>query len=471
MKTFLGSGKTLAFLVPLIERVLEENPTTRVAGNIRLLVIAPTRELAQQIGSTVEELLAFHSVISAGRTSPSSPFAQVVYGGTNIVAQIRKMERNGVPSILVATPGRLMELLDRKVRGRMFKKYLMLSQEVTTATSTNSNNYMMVVLDEADHVLSNFGAEMKLILKALPRKRQTLLFSATLSTKITGSRRGKGQPKNALPQETIMAEPIVGIQDIDCMSLAAVEKNKDERLKIVTNKKANPAVNLNVQEYCLTLPSMKFYLSTLSTILEIETQQENAKIVVFFPANKLVQFMAQAVVEAQPKMESLIHVIHSRMSQSSRQKASRAFSEEHSSVLFTSDVSARGMDYPNVTTVIQYGLPNRRELYLHRLGRTARAGHSGKGLLVAMPFERFSSLRLRKEGLKQWPQDTFDSARSSPKVVHSSKMAASAEAAYKAFVAYYVGSRHDKQIVLNAAQEFANIAGLYKLPELPEKLS
>mmetsp|Transcript_38147 Transcript_38147/g.79322 ORF Transcript_38147/g.79322 Transcript_38147/m.79322 type:complete len:636 (-) Transcript_38147:173-2080(-) len=460
-----GSGKTLAFVVPLLERVLEETPIQTSGGStnsIRLLIVAPTRELAQQIGSTVQDLLAFYP------PNEASNFLQVVYGGTNIVAQVRQMERHGVPNILIATPGRLVELLDRKVRGRLFKKYLQLSQQVTTVTSTNRNNYMMVVLDEADHVMSNFGPEMRTIVQALPRKRQTLLFSATLMTEQNQSPRRPRKTSSrapALSPEAIMGEPIVGIQDIDCVALRSAGTN------VPGTPKANAAVNVNVQEYALTLPSMQDYFPTLQSLLRQELQtQEQPKIVVFFPATKLVQFMAQLLLDHDDSLSSLLHIIHSRMSQAARQKASQAFFDKSSAILFTSDVSARGMDYPNVTTVIQYGLPNRRELYLHRLGRTARAGYSGKGILVALPFERLSSLRLRRNALASWEGATDTTPGGPATRVQSAKLVASAESAYKAFVAYYVGNRHDKQTVLDAAQELAQSVGLTNLPELPEKL-
>ena len=207
-----GSGKMLAFLVPLMERVLE-TPAI-MGGGIRLVIIAPTRELAQQIGSTTQELLTFHSTT----TSSSTPSLQVMYGGTSIMRQVRTMERH-YPSILVSTPGCLVELLDQKIRGRMFKQTL--KQPATTSNS------MMVVLDEADHLLSGFGKEISIIFKSLPRKRQTLLFSATLKT--TTQKQG-----GLLLPQAIMADPIVGIQDIDCVTMAP---STGEANNILSDKK------------------------------------------------------------------------------------------------------------------------------------------------------------------------------------------------------------------------------------------
>lgn len=467
-----GSGKTLAFLVPLLERVLTENPLFAISGGrsgIRLLIVVPTRELAQQIGKTADDLLLYHQ--QAAQSQSYSPAIQVVHGGHSVVGQIRNMERKGVPSILVATPGRLVELLDRKVRGRMFKKYLMLSQEVTTITPTSKNDYMMVVLDEADHLLKDFGPEIKTIFHSLPRKRQLLLFSATLMTKqnnSTQSYNGRNQRFDVFDQ-TIMGQAIRGIRDIDCVTSSSSKQVTDMKLET----KGNSAVNVNVQEFCLSLSNMNAYLPTLLVLLQKELELDgvdNAKIIVFFPANKLVQFMGKAAVEVNPKLGPLLQVIHSRMSPSARQRSSRIFFEMPSGILFTSDVTARGMDYPNVTTVIQYGLPEHRELYLHRLGRTARAGHSGKGVLVALPFESIASLRLRKEGLKEIPPiSTHDN--NPALVVKSAMMVAYAEAAYKAFVAYYVGKRHDKQVVLRAAAELSQSVGLINLPQLPDKIS
>ena len=446
-----GSGKTIAFLVPTLERVLETPIVKSGGGNIDLLIIAPTRELVQQIGSTAEELLAF---APAGNV----PTVQIVYGGTSILGQVRTMERK-LPSILVTTPGRLVELLERKVRGRLFKHLLPAAGE--------TNQKMTVVLDEADHLLQGFAPEMRQIFKFLPRKRQTLLFSATLATANKKSNRKHG----ALTTESIMGEPIVGIHDIDCVSMTG--SADDKQLRKLVSQKANAAVNLNVEEFLYQLPSIDEYVPTLVSLLNQELKRdERSKIVVFFPATKLVQFMAEAVATVDSRLDkSMVFSIHSRMSQSARQRASRAFYERQTAILFSSDVSARGMDYPNVTNVIQYGLPQSRELYLHRLGRTARAGHQGKGLLVSLPFEKVASLRLKKVGLKTWnPEKKSATVLVPGGLLSNSQMIERAESAYKAFVAYYVGNGHDKDLVLEVARDFAHGVGLRELPELPDSL-
>ena len=179
-----------------------------------------------------------------------------------------------------------------------------------------------------------------------------------------------------------------------------------------------------------------------------------------------------------------IFELHSKKSQSSRNTASDAFREATNAILFTSDVSARGIDYPDVTQVIQVGMPESREQYIHRLGRTARAGKEGKGLLVLFPFEARFLSELRgldvpsNEDLKdimqqpsehEWMRHTFDRIRSG-----GNKLASSAELAYLSFLGYYLGQanriRSDKAAVVRWANEFSESIGLANPPAISPKL-
>ena len=551
-----GTGKTLAALVPLVERLLEE-PLLRgvspVAGHLSLLVVAPTRELVQQIGTTASDLLTFHSHRNSnspyGRANvgvaSSSSLVQVVFGGTNIMGNVRNMERQ-MPRILVATPGRLVELLEFKIRGRPLKNVLSCSRGRVAAAA--SPNPMMVWLDEADLLLDSFGPELRRIMQVLPRKRQTLLFSATwpthrsepLQLTVTNNNEGRRRPGLSLSQ--VLGEPGVGFQEVDCVTVtnmnmtASAETLPNMSSSTKPSRPSSSPVNVNVEEYYMSLPCMTGYVSSLVTLLKHEIlshcntscgpDHSPARIVVFLPAAKMVQFLADRVGPELQKQDLeeedcrrqrrtttkvTVHAIHSRMSQARRQRVSQAFracasiatignrgsgrgdgqQQEHQ-VLFTSDVSARGMDYPNVTLVLQYGVPNTRELYLHRLGRTARAGQFGWGLLVALPFEAAvitaddeSRQQPRKDGalsqslgggpsrrrhrqwkwirrMQEWEPDHVvegTEPRSPSRNVEgyyggrglSYEEQESAQAAYKAFVAYYVGQGHDVVTIVGAA--------------------
>ena len=180
--------------------------------------------------------------------------------------------------------------------------------------------------------------------------------------------------------------------------------------------------------------------------------------------------------------------LHSKKSQSSRNTSSSSFRQAKNAILFTSDLSARGVDYPDVTHVIQVGLPESREQYIHRLGRTARAGREGSGLLVLLPFE--SSFLSELKGLEvipndellsglseltetdcpEWMQQNYSKVRSG-----GNKLANSAQLAYLSFLGYYLGQikriqNGTKNDVVRLSTEFSQAIGLANVPSIPRKL-
>ena len=285
-----GTGKTIAFLLPAIERVLQSGEY-QVGRNVGILVISPTRELATQIGEQAEKLLSFHSEMSV----------QVVYGGTKLgrdVAQLRKK----IPTILVATPGRFIDHLESTtINGRKFGEDIMSSTPV-------------VVLDETDRLLDmGFRREIKQILTYLPRshKRQTLLFSATIPPEL----------------KKVMAETMKpGFIEVDC----------------INNGDGTTHTNVRVEQSHVIIPSMDRYVSSVVEIVRLAMAEggNQSKVVVFFPTARMVSFFAELFKEGlgMPVIE-----LHSKKSQGSRSRASAQFRSASSGVLFTSDVSARGM--------------------------------------------------------------------------------------------------------------------------------
>lgn len=293
-----GTGKTVAFLLPAIERVLRSREY-QPGLNIGILVISPTRELAQQIGDEAEKLLTFHTDMSV----------QVVFGGTKVSRDAARL-RKKLPTILVATPGRLQDLLEStKVGARKFS-------DIMSTTS-------VCVLDETDQLLDmGFRREIKKILTFLPRnnKRQTLLFSATI-------------PK-VLKQ--IMAETMKDDYiEVDCINDG-------------DGADGPMATNIRVKQSHAIIPSMDLYVSSVVRIVleAIQDGDGNNKIVVFFPTARMVSFFADIFNEI---MEIPALELHSKKTQGYRNRVSGQFREASSGLLFTSDVSARGVDYPKVS--------------------------------------------------------------------------------------------------------------------------
>ncbi|KAL7537707.1 hypothetical protein ACHAXR_008012 [Thalassiosira sp. AJA248-18] len=427
-----GTGKTLAFLVPAVERILS-NPTHLPGRTVSCLVVAPTRELAIQIGDEAEKLLLYHSDLDV----------QVMYGGTKMARDMNALNKR-LPAILIATPGRLMDhLQSTKVRGRKFNDDIMATTDI-------------VILDEIDRLLDmGFRREIQRILSYLPRKekRQTMLFSATIPK---GLRR--------IMQESMREDYL----EVDCVQ---------DGLQAVPT-------NMRVTQSHVVLPDMDSFIPSIYSILKQATENKPFKVVVFFPTARMVSFFADILKDG---FESPILELHSKKSQSSRNTASEKFRSSKNAILFTSDLSARGIDYPDVTQVVQIGLPESRDQYIHRLGRTARAGKEGKGVLVLLPFESKFLSELRgldvpqDKGLGQILQQSSESElpewmeQNISRIQNGrNKLASSAQLAYLAFLGYYLGQvnriRSDKTGIVKLSNEFSKAIGLAHVPGIPQKL-
>jgi ATP-dependent RNA helicase MSS116 len=258
---------------------------------------------------------------------------QSVVGGTNVNTDVAKL-RNRHPHLLVATPGRINDL---------FANYEL--QPILSKLQT-------LIFDEADQLLDmGFRPAILQILGCLPPKetRQTMLFSATM-------------PTDVLSISSIALRP--NFKTVDCVgSEEPTHEHVEQTYAICSMQTQTP-----------------FLLDVLKTLMK----DSKFKIIVFFTTARLTQFYAELFnIMGIPVLE-----IHSRKSQSHRTKVSEAFRSSESAILFTSDVSARGMDYPNVTTVIQVGMPSDAAQYIHRIGRTARVGRIGNGFLLLCEFEK-----------------------------------------------------------------------------------
>jgi len=318
-----GTGKTLAFLIPAIQRLLQSDSTVyRPGRTLGLLIVAPTRELALQIADQAQALLTFHHRPRAETTWT----VQCSFGGTKINRD-RAVLSQRIPSILVATPGRLLDLLDQKTRcvgKRLFADVI--------------GETPIVVLDEADRLLEAFPKEMRKLFSYLPRaeKRQTMLFSATFPRRLMSGADEGGGHNNVLPSNYTV---------IDCIRPMG---KKNGAVSIQANSR--------IEESYVQLTDMKNYFTGLVSIIQAAVGEGGAypKVLVFFPTAKLVKFVAEmlAMCDVVDKDTKVLH-IHSRMSQAARSRASLQFRETNKGILLSSDVSARGVDYPDVSLVVQ----------------------------------------------------------------------------------------------------------------------
>lgn len=372
VKAKTGTGKTIAFLVPAInarfhtlDKICGTSETTDPSkmgqhrrlvtrSHVGALVISPTRELATQIANEALKLMTWHKEMQV----------QLFVGGGNRMNQLKdfKSIRKGRKDIIVATPGRLRDVLSEPV--------------VAEALATTD----MLILDEADTLLEmGFRSDLDFILEHLPKERQTFLFSATVSKEIRDISRSFLKPNHTV---------------IDC-----VPKNESN-------------VHLHVPQYVTKLESAEEQLPhILRLIAHDQLTNPDSKVIVFLPTTKQTMLFATLLRESAASLPDrlAVHEIHSRLSQDQRSRAAERFRrDKRASVLVTSDVSARGVDYPGVTRVIQVGMPSSSDQYVHRVGRTGRGGSTGgRGDLILLPFEGEFTANLRKMPVKPMTVDTL----------------------------------------------------------------
>jgi ATP-dependent RNA helicase RhlE len=301
-----GTGKTLAFLLPLIETLSKKRTT-----GIRSLILTPTRELAIQINETF-------TLLGSG----TGIRAAVVVGGMNEGNQLRAIERGA--QVLIATPGRLCDFLDRKL--------------------ANLSGVEFFVLDEADRMLDmGFLPSLRAILKSVPALRQTLFFSATIETSV------------AHLIDSHVRNPV--------------------RIAIGTSTKPADEVNLHLYEV-----DQDRKLSLLTKLL----RDEAGSFLVFARTKHGTDRLARKLANAGVKAAR----IHGDRTQNQRNQALAAFKTGEYRVLVATDVAARGIHVEGIAHVVNYDLPQVPEDFIHRVGRTGRAGLKGTASTFSTPSER-----------------------------------------------------------------------------------
>ncbi len=306
-----GTGKTAAFALPIIQLLLEKQEEEKESKKIKSLIVTPTRELAIQI---LENFTRFSKHTALTTTA--------VFGGVSLDPQ-KEILKNGV-DILIATPGRLIDL---QMQGNI-----------------DLGAIKIFVLDEADLMLDmGFIADVKKIEALCPKKKQTLLFSATIPEKID-------QLANR-----ILKNPI----------------------KIEINPEETTAKNIGQLLYYLPKKNKT------DLCLHLLRHTLNGKIIIFRRTKLGVDKLEQSLLKNDYKVTS----IHGDKTQSLRNKAIEDFKNKKANILIATDVAARGIDITNVDAIINFDISNIPETYVHRIGRTGRAGKSGIALSFCSPDE------------------------------------------------------------------------------------
>lgn len=310
-----GTGKTVAFSIPIIQNLDFSEDT------VQALVLAPTRELANQVNDEISKLLRFYDRKSVA-----------IYGGEHINDQIRRLKSK--PIIVVATPGRLMDHMRRR--------------------TIRLDNVNFVVLDEADEMLSmGFDEDVKTILEDVPADRQTLLFSATITDRVKKL------------SEKFMRDPVYFSVKSDSMTVDKID------------------------QYYFEVEGLE-KLDLLTKILDVE---KPSPCIIFCKTKKRVDELTTILKDAGYRVEGM----HGDLKQDRREKILSGFKRSNFDIFIATDVAARGLDIDDISHVINFDLPQDVEIYVHRIGRTGRAGKTGIAYTFCSKGELFFIDMVKKE--------------------------------------------------------------------------
>ncbi|SEG25046.1 DEAD/DEAH box helicase [Sphingobacterium lactis] len=312
-----GTGKTAAFAIPLLQKIAQSGLTD---NKTQALILVPTRELAIQIGQSLD---AYSKYLQIKHT--------VIFGGVSQHKQVESLKKGA--TIIVATPGRLLDLLGQKLIDLRALRYF--------------------VLDEADNMLDmGFIHDIKKLLKVIPKERQTLLFSATMPKSI-----------RKLAEE-ILRSPV----EVQVSPVSSTAEKVSQQVYHV-EKKAKAALLAKILGSGTTQQTLVF------------TRTKHG-------ANRLVKTLGKSGI--------LTACIHGNKSQNARQQALESFKSGKINVLIATDIAARGIDIHELPRVINYDLPEESETYVHRIGRTGRAGNAGLAFSFCSDEEKPLLLKIQK---------------------------------------------------------------------------
>ena len=313
-KSQTGTGKTLAYLLPLVQRIQTER------DEVQVLILTPTRELSKQVFDVLKSLASVRGVDAAD-----------VIGGRTIENQIQKLKRN--PHVIIGTPGRLLDHIRRR--------------------TLDLSAVKMVILDEADQMLAaGFREDIEALVDQTPKKRQFILLSATMTE--------------------------------DTVRLARKYMTNPERIDVAEKETAS-TVEQRIYETTKEhkLPLLIRHLKEMNPFMSVvfcNTKDE---------AHRLAERLAE-------ETDIVVEELHGDMSQGQRNQVIRRFEKMEIQVLVASDVAARGLDVEGITHVFNFGIPRNLEYYVHRIGRTGRAGTHGIAITYVTPEDGALLRRLEK---------------------------------------------------------------------------
>ncbi|KAH9767262.1 DEAD-box ATP-dependent RNA helicase 18 [Citrus sinensis] len=415
-----GSGKTLAFVVPLVE-ILRRASSARKPHQIMGMIISPTRELSAQIYHVAQPFIS---------TLPDVK-SMLLVGGVEVKADVKKIEEEGA-NLLIGTPGRLYDIMERM-------------------DVLDFRNLVILVLDEADRLLDmGFQKQISYIISRLPKLRRTGLFSATQT-------------------EAVEELSKAGLRNPVRIEVRA--ESKSHHASASSQQLASSKTPLGLHLEYLECESDK----KPSQLVDLLIKNKSKKIIIYFMTCACVDYWGVVLPRlAVLKSLSLIP-LHGKMKQTAREKALASFTSLSSGILLCTDVAARGLDIPGVDCIVQYDPPQDPNVFIHRVGRTARLGRQGSSIVFLSPKEEayVEFLRIRRVPLQErkWSDDASDVV---PEIRSAAKKDRDVmEKGLRAFVSYIRAYKehHCSYIFRWKELEVGKLAmgyGLLQLPSMSE---
>ncbi|TKY47581.1 DEAD-box ATP-dependent RNA helicase 18 [Spatholobus suberectus] len=415
-----GSGKTLAFLVPLVE-ILRRSSSHPKLHQVLGIIISPTRELSTQIYHVAQPFISTLGNVKS----------MLLVGGVEVKADIKKIEEEGA-NILIGTPGRLYDIMNRM-------------------DVLDLKGLEILILDEADRLLDmGFQKQITSIIALLPKLRRTGLFSATQT-------------------EAIEELSKAGLRNPVRVEVRAETKSENDPAASKQLESSKTPSGLHI-EYLECEADKK-----PSQLVDILIKNRSRKIIIYFMTCACVDYWG-AILPCLSVLKGFSLIpLHGKMKQSAREKALASFTSLSNGVLLCTDVAARGLDIPGVDCIVQYDPPQDPNVFVHRVGRTARLGRQGHAVVFLLPKEEsyVEFLRIRRVPLQE-RTCSDDASDVVPQIRSAAKKDRDVmEKGVKAFVSYIRAYKehHCSYIFRWKELEIGKLAmgyGLLQLPSMPE---
>jgi superfamily II DNA/RNA helicase len=438
VKSCTGSGKTLSYLIPLFQYLLNyKKEEESIKNKILALVMLPSRELSIQVFNIILKFVPKYLNFTYG----------LLIGGKKLSYDLDKLAID-IPNIIIATPGRLHDLEEK--------------------AKLTFKDLQLLILDEADKMLElGFESKITYLLSKLPKQRRTGLFSATINSQI----------ENII--KVGMRNPVfIDIKITNCDEEIFITENNNDYFEIIPIDsimqkrdiiaKFSQEIPRQLKQHYVLFKNIKDKFTALLNIIESK-MGSTTKIMIFFATCNVVDYYS---IVLKSFLTFPLFKLHSKISQKKRKKEYKEFLKCENGILLTTDLSSRGIDVPNIDMIIQFDPPKNEEVYIHRVGRTARAGNIGESILFLIENEEnFVKYMANKNIILVQKEINIEHNEKNFKTLKETNISdkwiyEKATKAFVSFVRFY--QEHDLKYIFDFKKlDIGNLANMFQLLRLP----